>query len=280
MGRGLFFGSYEFSATWNVGVVLYVLVIGTGFLGYVLVWGQISFWAATVITNFASAIPVIGGDIVRWLWGGFSVDAATLTRFYSFHFLLPFIILGLVGIHFLFLHQHGSSSPLGINSTIDKLPFGPYFIIKDLVGVIFSMFFLFLICRINPWALGDPENFIPANPSVTPVHIMPEWYFLYAYAILRAIPNKLGGVIALAASFSVMFLLPFFKKPKFKGLSYYPLNKLLFGGFIWVFLILTWIGAKPVEQPFIAVGQMAGALYFAYFLSFCKVQEGWDKLTR
>ena len=214
-GRGLYYGSYLFTHTWVIGVVIILMVMATAFLGYVLPWGQISFWGATVITNLFSAIPYLGGDLVTWLWGGFAVDNATLTRFFSLHFLLPFVIAGQVGVHLLFLHETGSNNPLGVRSDLDKLPFHPYFSVKDLFGVFVILGVLFWICLIAPWALGDPENFIPANPLVTPVHIQPEWYFLMAYAILRSIPNKLGGVIALALSILVLMVCPFIKKKQF-----------------------------------------------------------------
>ena len=198
VGRGIYYGSYTFELVWIVGVTLFLIVMATAFLGYVLPWGQISFWGATVITNLFSAIPFIGINIVDWLWGGFAVDNATLVRFFAFHFLLPFIISGLTITHLLFLHTTGSNNPLGINRNLDKITFHPYFSYKDIIGIGIIGVGLFYICLQAPWILGDPENFIPANPLVTPIHIQPEWYFLFAYAILRSIPNKLGGVIALS----------------------------------------------------------------------------------
>lgn len=278
VGRGLYFGSYYFTFTWSVGVVILLLVIAAAFLGYVLPWGQMSFWGATVITNLFSAIPVIGGRIVNWLWGGFAVDNATLTRFFAFHFIIPFIIAGAAMVHLLFLHQTGSNNPLGVTRNLDKIPFHPYFTFKDLRGFFVMLLRLLLICLLTPWALGDPENFIPANPLVTPVHIQPEWYFLFAYAILRSIPNKLGGVIALAMAVIVLIFLPYFSKPNFRGLAFYPINKFLFWAQINTVILLTWIGARPVEEPYVMYGQVLTVVYFGYYLAFPYVQKMWDRL--
>ena len=249
-----------------VGVFILFLLIGTAFLGYVLPWGQISFWGATVITNLASAIPIIGQEIVYWLWGGFSVRNATLTRFFTLHFLLPFILLVLRGIHILFLHETGSSNPLGVNRNFDKSPFHPYFSVKDLFGFIVFFFLFFYICFQLPWDLGDPENFIPANPMVTPIHIQPEWYFLFAYAILRSIPRKLGGVIALVFSVLILILLPFYGRFTIKSRMFLPFRKVIFWFFIVLVILLTWIGARPVEDPYIIVGQVLTIVYFLYFI--------------
>nr|ALO77475.1 cytochrome b [Dorcus parallelipipedus] len=248
VGRGMYYGSYNLEITWTVGVIILFCVMATAFLGYVLPWGQMSFWGATVITNLLSAIPYIGTLIVQWLWGGFAVDNATLTRFFALHFLLPFIVAALVMIHLLFLHQTGSNNPLGTNSNIDKIPFHPYFSYKDIFGYIVMTAALMLLVLINPFLLGDPENFIPANPLVTPVHIQPEWYFLFAYAILRSIPNKLGGVIALVMSILILLILPFINKKKMQSTQFYPLNKILFWSFVAIVILLTWIGARPVEE--------------------------------
>jgi len=266
IGRGIYYGSYNFELVWIIGVTILLLVIATAFLGYVLPWGQMSFWGATVITNLFSAIPYLGAEIVYWLWGGFAVDNATLTRFFALHFLLPFIISGLSMIHLLFLHTTGSSNPLGLNRNIDKSPFHPYFSYKDLLGIRIILFFYFYICFQAPWILGDPENFIPANPLVTPVHIQPEWYFLFAYAILRSIPNKLGGVIALALAVIILYILPFYGRRKFKGLRFYPLGKRIFWFLVIIVFLLTWIGARPVEEPYVITGQILTVAYFAYFL--------------
>lgn len=278
VARGLYYGSYYFTLTWSVGVVILLLVIAAAFLGYVLPWGQISFWGATVITNLFSAIPVIGPSIVNWLWGGFAVDNATLTRFFAFHFIIPLIIAGASIVHLLFLHETGSNNPLGISSNLDKIPFNPYFTSKDLVGFLALFFVLWNLCLLNPWGLGDPENFIPANPLVTPVHIQPEWYFLFAYAILRSIPNKLGGVIALAIAVIVLIFLPHFRKPNFRGLIFYPLNKFFFWTQVNTVILLTWIGARPVEEPYVMYGQVLTVLYFSYYLLFPYLQKFWDRL--
>lgn len=278
VGRGLYFGSYNYIITWNIGVVILLLVQGTAFLGYVLPWGQISFWGATVITNLISSVPVIGNDVVQWLWGGFSVDNATLTRFFAFHFLFPFIVRACVGVHFLFLHETGSNNPLGIHTGIDKIPFHPYFSEKDLFGF-FMFFFVYLFIVLQqPNLFGDPENFIPANSLVTPVHIQPEWYFLFAYAILRAIPNKLGGVIALVFAIIILLLCPFNKQTKYRSLAFYPLGKLYFWSLIVTFILLTFVGAKPVEEPYVLLGQILSVYYFLYFFIFPHVNHIWDNL--
>ena len=278
VGRGIYYGSYLYQETWLVGVIILFLVIGTAFIGYVLPWGQISFWGATVITNLLSAIPYIGIDLVQWVWGGFAVDNATLTRFFTFHFILPFIVLAITIIHLLFLHQTGSNNPIGINSNVDKIPFHPYFTFKDLIGFIIILIILILLTLINPYLLGDPDNFIPANPLVTPVHIQPEWYFLFAYAILRSIPNKLGGVIALILSILILAILPFYNIRNFRGIQFYPLNKILFWTIVITVFLLTWIGARPVENPYILVGQILTVVYFLYYLINPLVTNWWDNL--
>ena len=266
IGRGLYYGSYNYELVWIVGVTILLIVIATAFLGYVLPWGQMAFWGAPVITNLFSAIPYLGSDIVFWLWGGFAVDNATLTRFFALHFLLPFVISGLSIVHLLFLHTTGSRNPLGLNRNIDKIPFHPYFSNKDLIGIGIIMFLYMYICLQAPWLLGDPENFIPANPLVTPVHIQPEWYFLFAYAILRSIPNKLGGVVALALAVIILYIMPFYGNRKFKGIFFYPLGKNFFWGLSVIVILLTWIGARPVEEPYIITGQLLTILYFCYYL--------------
>ena len=278
IGRGIYYGSYLYIHTWSVGVLILFLVIGTAFIGYVLPWGQISFWGATVITNLLSAIPYLGIDLVQWLWGGFAVDNATLTRFFTFHFLLPFIVIGATIVHLLFLHQTGSNNPLGINRNRDKIPFHPYFSFKDIFGFIIIIIFLFLLTIIAPYKLGDPDNFIPANPLVTPPHIQPEWYFLFAYAILRSIPNKLGGVIALVLSIAILFILPFTNLSKFRGIQYYLINQILFWYIVIIVILLTWIGARPVEDPYILTGQILTVLYFSYFIINPLVTKWWDNL--
>nr|QEZ90474.1 cytochrome b [Archaster typicus] len=266
IGRGIYYGSHINQETWNVGVILLLLTMLTAFVGYVLPWGQMSFWGATVITNLISAVPYVGTSIVQWLWGGFSVDNATLTRFFAFHFLFPFVIAALSIIHLFFLHQTGSNNPTGIESKFDKTPFHTYFSTKDITGFIALFTLLSMIVLLSPTLLNDPENFNPANPLVTPVHIQPEWYFLFAYAILRSIPNKLGGVIALLASILVLFLVPILHTSNNQANTFRPASQSLFWLLTATFLILTWIGSQPVEDPFILLGQMASMLYFSIFL--------------
>nr|ADB19584.1 cytochrome b [Scincella lateralis] len=266
IGRGLYYGSYMYKETWNIGVVLLLLVMATAFVGYVLPWGQMSFWGATVITNLLSAIPCIGTSLVEWIWGGFSVDNATLTRFFMFHFLLPFIIMGASMLHLLFLHETGSNNPTGLSSNTDKIPFHPYFSYKDLLGASLLTLFLLSLALLFPYLLGDPENFTPANPLVTPPHIQPEWYFLFAYAILRSIPNKLGGVLALLFSILILMLIPLLHTSKQRGSAFRPPSQALFWALISNIFILTWIGGQPVEHPFIIIGQIASITYFINFL--------------
>nr|YP_010274915.1 cytochrome b [Erynnis popoviana]UJV31606.1 cytochrome b [Erynnis popoviana] len=278
IGRGIYYESFNFKYTWMIGVIILFILMATAFMGYVLPWGQMSFWGATVITNLLSAIPYLGTMLVQWIWGGFAVDNATLTRFYSFHFLFPFIIMMLTMIHLLFLHQTGSNNPLGINSNLDKIPFHPYFTFKDLMGVIILFMFLLILTLTNPYLLGDPDNFIPANPLVTPVHIQPEWYFLFAYAILRSIPNKLGGVIALVMSILILIILPFTFNKKIQGIQFYPLNQIMFWLMVCTIILLTWIGARPVENPYIITGQLLTLIYFSYFIINPMINKMWDKL--
>ena len=266
IGRGIYYGSYVNKETWNVGVILLLLTMLTAFVGYVLPWGQMSFWGATVITNLISAIPYIGSSIVQWIWGGFSVDKATLTRFFAFHFLFPFIIAALRIIHLLFLHQTGSKNPTGIESKFDKTPFHTYFTTKDITGFIILFVLLTFVVLLSPGLLGDPEKFKPANPLVTPVHIQPEWYFLFAYAILRSIPKKLGGVVALLASILVLFLVPLLHTSKNQASTFRPASQSLFWLLTRIFIILTWIGRQPVEDPFILLGQITSIIYFSLFI--------------
>ena len=278
IGRGIYYESFNLKHTWIVGVIILFLLIATAFIGYVLPWGQISFWGATVITNLLSAIPYLGIILVNWIWGGFAVDNATLTRFYTFHFLLPFIILIITIIHLLFLHQTGSNNPLGVNRNLDKIPFHPFFTFKDLIGFVILLFLLTILTLTNPYLLGDPDNFIPANPLVTPVHIQPEWYFLFAYAILRSIPNKLGGVIALIISILILIILPFTFNKKIQGIQFYPINQILFWIIVVVVILLTWIGARPVEDPYIITGQSLTIIYFSYFIINPFINKYWDNL--
>nr|AJG02535.1 cytochrome b [Pararge aegeria] len=278
IGRGIYYESFNFFYTWMVGVMILFLLMATAFMGYVLPWGQMSFWGATVITNLLSAIPYLGTLLVNWIWGGFAVDNATLTRFYTFHFLLPFILLMMSMIHLLFLHQTGSNNPLGINSNLDKIPFHPFFTFKDLIGFIILIFILTFLTLTNPYLLGDPDNFIPANPLVTPIHIQPEWYFLFAYAILRSIPNKLGGVIALVMSILILMILPFTFNKKIQGIQFYPFNQILFWSMISTIILLTWIGARPVENLYVITSQLLTIYYFSYFIINPILNKFWDNL--
>nr|YP_008855017.1 cytochrome b [Garra flavatra]BAO09000.1 cytochrome b [Garra flavatra] len=266
IARGLYYGSYLYKETWNIGVILLLLVMMTAFVGYVLPWGQMSFWGATVITNLLSAVPYMGDTLVQWIWGGFSVDNPTLTRFFAFHFFLPFIVTAATILHLLFLHETGSNNPIGLNSNADKISFHPYFTYKDLLGFVILLTALVLLALFSPNLLGDPENFTPANPLITPPHIKPEWYFLFAYAILRSIPNKLGGVLALLFSILVLMLVPLLHTSKQRSLTFRPISQLLFWILVADVMILTWIGGMPVEHPFIIIGQIASVLYFMLFL--------------
>nr|UBA14665.1 cytochrome b [Diaphorina citri] len=280
ISRGIYFNSSQLKKTWMSGIIILFLTMGTAFLGYVLPWGQMSFWGATVITNLLSAIPYLGETMVIWLWGGFAVDNPTLTRFFTIHFLLPFILASLIMIHLMLLHESGSSNPLGTPKNNDKIPFHPYFITKDLLG--YSMFLIMFLMLIlyNPYLLNDPDNFIPANPLNTPLHIQPEWYFLFAYSILRAIPNKLGGVIALISSILILMLLMLFPPSFHKGFQFYPITQHLFWMWINIFILLTWIGMKPVEIPYVKISQMLTLSYFLVFILLPVSQQMWDNLFK
>ena len=280
VGRGLYYGSYIILETWNLGVVILILVMATAFIGYVLPWGQIRFWGATVITNLFSAVPYIGQTLVEWMWGGFAVDNATLNRFFAIHFLLPFLTIAIVVLHLLFLHVRGSNNPLGVNSDCSKIPFHIYYTIKDISGILILLVTLISVAFFIPNILGDPENFIPANPLVTPVHIKPEWYFLWAYAILRSIPNKLGGVVAIFSALLILFLVPLMNIQSRLGNRFYPVNQILFWIIVTNTILLTWIGGCPVEAPYELLGQIFTFIYFmSYFLN-PAVSLFWDKYIR
>lgn len=267
IGRGIYFNSFLLNEVWSIGVIIFFITIASAFLGYVLPWGQISFWGATVITNLLSAIPYLGQILVYWIWGGFSVDNATLNRFFVFHFLIPFIVLIIVIFHLFFLHILGSNNPLGLNRKTFKIPFHPFFSLKDVLGFFIFRFILILIVFFFPYYLGDPDNFSIANPMVTPIHIKPEWYFLFAYAILRSIPNKLGGVIALVMSILILIFLPLLKREnKFQGKQFSFKKQISFWILVNIFLLLTWIGARPVEDPFILIGQFLTVIYFFIYI--------------
>jgi len=270
IARGLYYGSYKSprEILWFFGIIIFIVMMATAFMGYVLPWGQMSFWGAKVITNLFSAIPFFGEDIVIWLWGGFSVDNPTLNRFFALHFLLPFVIIGLVIIHIIALHKHGSNNPTGVDVKTDKdtIPFHPYYTIKDFFGfgVFFLIFFSFVF--FSPNSLGHPDNYIPANPLVTPTHIVPEWYFLPFYAILRSIPDKLGGVIAMFGAIVLLFALPWLDGGKVRSANYRPLFRIFIFAFLIDVTVLGYIGGRPPEEPYITIGQFCTFWYFLHLL--------------
>ena len=266
IARGLYYGSYFSVNVWITGISIVFIMMATAFIGYVLPWGQMSFWGATVITNFITAIPYIGQSIVEWIWGGYSVGNPTLNRFLSLHYLLPFILSALVFIHLTFLHNYGSSTPLGLKGYYNFLPFHSYYIIKDLLGFFFFALIFSYIIFFFPNYFGDPENYIKANPLITPIHIMPEWYFLFAYTILRTIPNKLGGVLLLVLSILILVILPFINKSELKGNSFKIIIQILFWIFISNFFLLTILGSKPVESPYLSFCLFATHIYFIWFI--------------
>lgn len=279
-GRGIYYGSFKLIETWNIGVILFILTIATAFIGYVLPWGQIRFWGATVITNLFSAIPYIGKILVEWIWGGFAVDNATLNRFFAIHFVLPFITVAVVFLHLVFLHQTGSNNPLGINCNRDRVPFHIYYSSKDALGYIIAITLFICIVLFTPNLLTDPENFLLANPLVTPVHIKPEWYFLWVYAILRSIPNKLGGVVALFAALLILFILPITSTNNKTGIIFYPIRQILFWTLTASWLILTWIGGRPVEDPYILIGQSFTIIYFLFYILTPLSSSSWDYIIK
>nr|QDX18001.1 cytochrome b [Crotalus cerastes] len=266
IARGLYYGSYLNKEVWLSGTTLLVILMATAFFGYVLPWGQMSFWAATVITNLLTAIPYLGTTLTTWLWGGFAINDPTLTRFFALHFILPFAIISLSSVHILLLHNEGSNNPLGTNSDIDKIPFHPYHSYKDTLMLTTMITLLFIILSFYPDIFNDPENFSKANPLVTPQHIKPEWYFLFAYGILRSIPNKLGGAMALVLSIAILLTTPFTHTSNTRSMMFRPIMQLMFWAFITTFITLTWAATKPVEPPFTEIGQLASTLYFIFFM--------------
>lgn len=276
VGRGIYYGSFNIKRVWFSGIIILVIVIATAFLGYVLPWGQIRFWGATVITNILRAIPYFGESLLKWIWGGFAVGNPTLQRFYVFHFCLPFALAGIAGLHLYLLHETGSNNPLGLKSTTEITPFHPLYTRKDLVGAVVFLGSLIAITCFYPTLLRDPANFLPANPLVTPTHIQPEWYFLWAYAILRSIPNKLGGVVAIFSAILILFSLPYTHPKLRRGFIFFPLNQILFWGLVVDCLLLTWIGGRPVEEPYIQLGQIFTIFYFAFFIINPLIIHAWN----
>jgi ubiquinol-cytochrome c reductase cytochrome b subunit len=269
IGRGLYYASYRAPRTlaWVLGTIILILMMGIGFLGYVLPYGQMSLWGATVITNLISAIPWIGQDVVEFIWGGFSVNNATLNRFFALHFVLPFVLAALALMHLIAVHDTaGASNPLGVPGYYDRMPFAPYFLFKDLVTIFIFLFGLSLFVFFMPNVLGDSENYVMANPMQTPAAIVPEWYLLPFYAILRSIPNKLLGVIAMLAAILILLAMPFTDLGRSRGMQFRPLSKIAFFTFIANFLILMVLGAKHVESPYIELGQVTTIIYFGYFV--------------
>lgn len=275
--RGIYYSSFILIHTWLLGVRIYIISIITAFLGYVLPWGQISYWGATVITNLISTIPYIGNSITIWIWGGFSINNATLNRFFSLHFILPFIIIIISFLHLYFLHITGSNNPLGINSNLNKVSFHLYFTLKDFLGFIIYLLFFSIIILQYPYLFRDPDNFTPANPLITPIHIQPEWYFLFAYAILRSIPNKLGGVLTLLFSISIYYLLPLINL-KIISIIFNPIAQLFYWLFINNFLLLTWAGAQVIEPPYIQIRQILSFIYFIFFILLPFIHIFWNSL--
>ena len=273
--RGLYYGSYKSprEVLWLLGLIILLLMMATAFMGYVLPWGQMSFWGATVITNLFSAVPIVGTAVVEWLWGGFAVDNALLNRFFALHYLFPFLIVGVVILHIVALHTHGSNNPLGIDrkGPQDSIPFHPYYTIKDLFGLSFVLTIFAAVVFYAPDYLGHPDNYIPADPLKTPAHIVPEWYFLPFYAILRAVPDKLGGVIAMISAILILFALPWLDTSKVRSATFRPIYKKFFWFLLIDVIILTWVGGSPAEGHFILIGRLATIYYFAHFLIFMPI---------
>nr|ABQ01997.1 cytochrome b [Compsophis laphystius]ABQ01998.1 cytochrome b [Compsophis laphystius] len=266
IARGLYYGSYLNKNVWLSGITLLIILMATAFFGYVLPWGQMSFWAATVITNLLTAVPYLGNTLTTWLWGGFSINDPTLTRFFTLHFILPFTIISMSSIHIMLLHNEGSSNPLGTNSDTDKIPFHPYHSHKDTLMLTILITLLFIMLSFAPNMLNDPENFSKADPLITPQHIKPEWYFLFAYGILRSIPNKLGGALALLMSVTILIVPPFIHTSLTRSMTFRPLTQLMFWTLIATFITITWTATKPVEPPFTTISQVTSILYFLFFI--------------
>nr|AIS38201.1 cytochrome b [Brasilocerus sp. 2 DTA-2012] len=264
ISRGLYYSSFKMTKTWLMGVAILLMTMMIAFMGYILPWGQMSFWGATVITNLISTIPYLGNTILQWIWGGFNINNATLNRMFSLHFLLPFVLMMMSMIHIFFIHEKGSNNPLGTNSNMDKMPFHLYFTYKDLVSMMITLTMMTLILMIDPYYFSDPENFIPANPLETPPHIKPEWYFLFAYSILRSIPNKLGGVVAMVSSIAILTVLPLMKKVNLSS-QFCPLTKMNMWYLLLIMMMLTWLSTMPMEDPFITLNQVMTTLYFMSF---------------
>nr|YP_004425007.1 cytochrome b [Utterbackia peninsularis]ADL62594.1 cytochrome b [Utterbackia peninsularis] len=279
IGRGIYYGSYLNIQMWLSGVLLLLSLMATAFLGYVLPWGQMSYWGATVITNLLSVMPNFGNQAVEWVWGGFTVSNATLNRFFVLHFLTPFLILAIVVIHVMILHETGSNNPLGLSTKTSLIHFHPFYSFKDLIGFLLFLMLLTSMTLLTPLLISDPQNFLQANPLTTPNHIQPEWYFLFAYAILRSIPNKMGGVIALMASILILTLMPFIHTNKMQALVFYPANQFLFWLLTSSFLLLTWLGSMPTEQPLIFLSQVSALIYFSLILLIPTLGSCWDKIV-
>ena len=273
--RGLYYGSYKSprEVLWWLGLIILLLMMATAFMGYVLPWGQMSFWGATVITNLFSAVPIVGTAVVEWLWGGFAVDNALLNRFFALHYLFPFLIVGVVILHIVALHTHGSNNPLGIDrkGPQDSIPFHPYYTVKDLFGLSFVLTIFAAVVFYAPDYLGHPDNYIPADPLKTPAHIVPEWYFLPFYAILRAVPDKLGGVIAMISAILILFAIPWLDTSKVRSATFRPIYKKFFWILLIDVIILTWVGGKPAEGSFIIIGRIATIYYFSHFIIFMPI---------
>jgi len=278
IGRGIYYQSFFIINTWNIGVSILLVSIAIGFLGYVLPWGQMSYWGATVITNLFGSIPYIGKMLLEWIWGGFTVNDATLKRFFALHYILPFLLFAIVAVHVVFLHETGSRNPLGLDTSGDLIPFHPYYTIKDILSLFIVVRVLLMVCFLFPDLFGDPINFIPANPIRTPLHIQPEWYFLFAYAVLRSIPRKLGGVIIMFVSILILYLFSCFKIIWVTGLAFNLLGQIYYWIYVGRFLMLTFIGAQLIEYPFVHLRIIRGLVYGSYYIFCISVHNLWGGL--